>query len=413
MTKVLQLCNKPPFPPVDGGMAAMNNITQGLLAAGVEVRVLSVCSDKHPVRHGEMTEAYMKATRFEAVHLDLGIHWLDAAVALLCGESYNVKRFESRDFERHLIAILQEETFDVVEIESVFMAPYLAAIRAHSAARVVLNAPNVEHEIWRGAAKQCKNPLKRWYLKHLALSLGAYEREMGPRADGVVCLTERDADFFRQQGCRHVLVRPFGITMQPFAPQAAVQPYTLFHIGSMDWQANVESIRWFLSAVWPRVHAAMPQVRLYLAGRSMPQELLQTHIEGVSVVGEVPDAYQFLCDKQINIVPLLFGSGIRVKIIEAMAAGKTVVSTRVGAAGIDYTADENLLLADSAEDFVRQIVRCVHDQAFCRQVGLHARRLVEERYDNDKLTQRLLSFYDTLHAKTVASPQGRSGEPQG
>ena len=87
--KVLQLCNKPPFPPVDGGTLAMNSITQGLLSAGCEVKVLSVCSDKHPVLKERMPEEYLKTTRFESVYVDLGIHPLDAAVAMLCGESYH------------------------------------------------------------------------------------------------------------------------------------------------------------------------------------------------------------------------------------------------------------------------------------------------------------------------------------
>ena len=94
--KVLQLCNKPPYPPVDGGTLAMNSITQGLLEAGCEVRVLSLCSDKHPVLESRIPDSYRQATHFEAVHVDLSLHPLDAGVAMLCGESYHVKRFESK-----------------------------------------------------------------------------------------------------------------------------------------------------------------------------------------------------------------------------------------------------------------------------------------------------------------------------
>lgn len=404
--KVLQLCYKPPFPPMDGGAMGMNNVTQGLMKAGVQVRVLSVCSDKHPVLQQEITPEYKKATQFEAVYIDLGIHCLDAAVALLCGESYNVKRFISRDFEKHLVAILQEEQFDVVQLESIYLAPYLLSIRKYSTARVVLHAPNVENNIWFSAARLCKRPLKRWYLKHLALSLGAYEREMCKQFDGLVCVTKSDAEYFRQQGCKHILVKPFGIDVCALASQEEVRPYTLYHLGSMDWQANEDSINWFLKDVWPKIHIAMPQVTLFLAGRKMPQDLLQTHIDGVTIRGEVPDANIFIADKQMNIVPLLYGSGIRVKIIEAMSEGKTVISTTVGAEGIDYTADENLLIADTADDFVRQVCRCVENQSFCKNVGANARHLVEEHYDNSKLTQDLLAFYDTLHPKNGTTIRG-------
>ncbi len=397
--KILQLCYKPPLPVVDGGTLGMNNMMQGMPAGGATVRILSVASDKHPARLDLMPEAYKQATRFEAVHIDLSIHKLDAAVCLLTGESYNVKRLISKAFNRRLAAILQEETFDVVQVESIYLAPYLPTIRRYSSARVVLSAPNVEHEIWRGHARQCKRPLKRWYLKHLALSLGAYEREMAPRFDGVLCVTERDADFFRGQGCRKVLVRPCGIDLQEPIPQGTVQPFSLYHLGSMDWQANVDSIVWFLEKVWPKLHKQLPQVTLHLAGRNMPDNLLQMQIEGVTIQGQVPDAYHYISDKQINIVPLLYGSGIRVKIIESMAAGKAVVSTRVGAAGIECNDGENILLADTADEFVSQIACLVIDQAFCDRLGDAARCLIETRYDNARLTQEMLIFYAGLHAK--------------
>ncbi len=403
--KILQLCNKPPMPVVDGGTMGMHNMMQGMAAAGATVRILSVESDKHPAQLDCMPEAYKEATRFEAVHIDLSIRKLDAAVCLLTGESYNVKRFISSAFNRRLAAVLQEEEFDVVQVESIYMAPYLPTIRKYSRARVVLSAPNVEHEIWRGHARQCRRLLKRWYLKHLALSLGAYERELAPQFDGVLCVTERDADFFRSLGCRKVLVRPIGIDLQEPILHCQVKPYTLFHLGSMDWQANVDSIVWFLEKVWPKVHKRLPQVTLHLAGRNMPDFLLQAKIEGVAVQGQVPDACQYIGDKQINIVPLLYGSGIRVKIIESMAAGKAVVSTRVGAAGIACTDGENILLADTADEFVDQIGCLVHDQSFCNRLGSAARRLIETRYDNAQLTQAMLAFYASLRAKQGKQPR--------
>ncbi len=397
--KILQLCYKPPLPMVDGGTLGMHNMMQGMAAAGATVRILSVASDKHPARLDLLPDTYKEATRFEAVHIDLSIHKLDAAVCLLTGESYNVKRFISRDFNRRLIDILQQETFDVVQVESIYLAPYLPTLRKYSDARVVLSAPNVEHEIWRGYARQCRRPLKRWYLKHLALSLGVYEREMAPQFDGVLCVTECDAAFFRSLGCHRVLVRPVGIDLQESIPQGTVQPFSLYHLGSMDWQANVDSITWFLNKVWPLLHKQLPQVTLHLAGRNMPDSLLHTRLEGVTIQGQVPDAYDYLSDKQINIVPLLYGSGIRVKIIESMAAGKAVVSTRVGAAGIDCCDGENILLADTAEEFVSQIEKLVRDQAYCHRLGQSARRLIEQRYDNARLTQQMLSFYAGLTAK--------------
>ena len=374
----------------------MNSVTQGLLAAGCEVRVLSLCSDKHPVLESRMPEDYRRATRFEAVHIDLGIHPLEAGAALLCGESYHVKRFVSKEFAHRLEQVLDEEQFDVVHVESVFMTPYVPVIRAHSQAKVVLRAHNVEHTIWRLMAQSERNPLKRWYLKHLSLTLDSYEREHLNDYDGVVCITANDEQLMRKMGCRKPMLSiPFGVTPETEA-QVEEEPNSLFHIGSMDWMPNLEGVKWLLGEVWPLVHERMPQLTLYLAGRKMPDELMRLKTEGVRVLGEVPDAMYFIASKQINVVPLLSGSGIRVKIIEAMSAGKVVVTTTIGAAGIGCTDGKDVLIADTPQQFVEQLERCVNNPEFCRMVGGNALRLITEQYGNEQLTQQLLTFYNQI-----------------
>ncbi len=397
--KVLQLCIKPPFPTVDGGTMAMNSITQGLLREGCEVKVLAMESDKHPADRAKMGEEYLRQTGFESQYVDLSVKPLAAAVSMLCGESYHVKRFRSEAFAARLRAILEQETFDVVHLESLFMTPYVPLIRSLSDAKVVLRSHNVEHVIWQRVAASTPRGFKRWYLKHLALALRAYELEHVNDYDGVVCITEGDADYFRQHGCRRPLTSiPFGVEPDD-AANVDVEPASLFHIGAMDWMPNRESIEWLLDEVWPVVHREVPQAHLYLAGRKMPQKWMNTPMDGVTVVGEVPDAGYFIAGKQINVVPLLSGSGIRVKIIEAMAAGKAVVTTTVGAQGIDYTEGENLLVADTPAQFAAQIKRLVDDLEYCHSVGEAAARLVAEHYDVKRLTAQLLQFYDKIETR--------------
>ena len=372
----------------------MNSVTQGLLAAGCEVRVLAVSSDKHPVRRNLIDEEYRSATHFEDVHIDLAIHPLDAGVAVLCGESYHVKRYISAQFQDKLIEVLDSEEFDIIHVESIFLTPYVPTIRRHSNAPVILRTHNVEHNIWRQMARHCRNPFRRAYLKNASLTLGAYEREHVGDYDGVVCITQADADFFRSSGCRKPMaVVPFAVQPEPL-DHVDEEPFSLFHIGSMDWMPNIDGVEWLIDEVWPVVHAEVPQARLYLAGRNMPQHLRQLQVEGVQMVGEVPDAMYFIASKQINIVPLRSGSGIRVKIIEAMSAGKTVISTSVGASGIDYTDGENILIADTPKAFARQVKRCVEDPDFCRRIGRNAYEMIGRNYEIHALTQRLLQFYD-------------------
>ena len=394
--KILQLCYKPPYPSVDGGTMAMNGVTQGLLSCGHAVRVLSLCSDKHPVDVRVATSDYARKTNFEAVPIDLSIHPVDAAFALLCGESYNVKRFYSKVFDHKLAELLSADTFDIVHVESLFLSPYLSTIRQHTDAPVVLRAHNVEHRIWFQMAKSEPMPLKRWYLKHLALALRQYELEQMNAFDALVCISDDDAEAFRQLGCRKKITGiPFGIELRNL-PSETPEPYSLFHIGSMDWRPNQESILWFLDKVWPLIHKELPQMHLFLAGRKMPDVISRTKREGVVVVGEVPDAADFINSKQINVVPLLSGSGIRIKIIEAMSLGKPVISTTVGASGIAYSDGENLLIANTPEEFVMQTKRLVNDLELCSAIGANARKLVENEYSQEALAKKLVAFYETL-----------------
>lgn len=374
----------------------MNSITQGLLSRGHEVKVLAVETDKHPLREELLPADYRERTRIEGVYVDLSVRAVPALVALLCGESYHVKRYVSDAFARRLREVLEAEAFDVVHIESVFLTPYVPLIRRLTDARVVLRAHNVEHKIWEQVAQSCHNPLRRQYLKHLALTLRSYEHEHLNDYDGVVCITKNDADHFRAAGCRKpVEVIPFGVEPEDLS-HVEEEPETLFHIGAMDWLPNVESIDWLLEKVWPVVHARVPSVRLYLAGRKMPERLMKAQIDGVTVVGEVADAMYFIGSKQINVVPLLSGSGIRVKIIEAMSVGKTVVTTHVGARGIACTDGVDILLADTPEAFAEQIARCVEDPLFCRRVGAAAAELVAREYEIGALSERLEAFYERL-----------------
>ena len=123
----------------------------------------------------------------------------------------------------------------------------------------------------------------------------------------------------------------------------------------MNWLPNKEGIKWFLDEVWPIIHQALPDLKIYLAGREMPSWLLELNLSNVKVIGEVPDAHEFIRSKSISIAPLLSGSGIRIKIIESMAMGKAVVATTIGAEGINYTTGKDIMIADTPEAFCEAV----------------------------------------------------------
>lgn len=376
---------------------AMNSIVKGLIGAGHNVKILAVNSEKYHIKEEDIPKSYKKETNIELVDVDLSIKPIAAFKNLFTDKSYHVERFISDNFKNKLVEILKNNKYDIVQLEMIYMAPYIETIREHSDATIVLRAHNVEHLIWDRIAKKTKFPLKRWYLNHLVRTLRKYEMDVINKVDGIAAITYRDATFFRGETAVPVIDIPFGVNPDEFNPAYEVKDNpTLYHIGSMNWMPNEEGIRWFLNNVWDKVAKRNPDLQLNLAGRNMPKWLLRLKKRNVNIVGEVPDAKEFVKNNDIAVVPLLSGSGIRIKIIESMAMGKTVVTTMVGAEGIQYSEYENIIIADSPSKMVEVICKIVKEPKEAQRIGCNARRLVEDIYDNKKIIERLLLFYDEI-----------------
>ena len=375
----------------------MNSIITGLLEAGHQVKILAVNSPKYNVNESDIPEEYRKKTGIELINVDLDVKPLKALINLFTRKSYHVERFISKDFKARLAELLQKEHFDVVQLEMLYMAPYVETIRAHSKAMIVLRAHNVEHKIWERIAKETTFFIKRWYINHLANTLKEYELSALETVDGIAAITRKDAAFFRKYCSKPIIDIPYGVYPEEFTPKYEIEGHPKFyHIGSMNWMPNEEGIRWFIDEVLPKTVEKVPSFVYHLAGRNMPEWLTTLNNPNVDVIGEVPDAKAFVAENDVAIVPLLAGSGIRIKIIESMAMGKTVITTRVGAEGILYKEDVNLIIAENIAKMVEAIRSINTNPEIAVRIGQAARKLVEETYDNRKIIARLLMFYEQI-----------------
>ena len=375
----------------------MNSIVTGLLNAGHQVKIMAVNSKKFNVTLNDIPEDYRQKTGIELIDVDLRIKPLQAFKNLFTNKSYHVERFISKDFNNRLIEVLKGDTYDVVQLETLFMVPYVDTIRKYTKARIVLRAHNVEHLIWERIAKGTRFFLKRAYINHLARTLKSYELSAINKVDGIAAITRKDAAFFRKYCATTTIDIPYGVYPDEFQPNYEIQGKpTFYHIGSMNWMPNEEGIRWFIDNCLDAVVAKVPDFVFHLAGRHMPEWLKELKNKHLEVVGEVPDAKEFVASHNVAIVPLLSGSGIRIKIIESMALGKTVITTMVGAEGILYNENVNIIIADNKAQIAEAIRRINENPAIAEEIGKAARKLVEEVYDNRKLTERLLMFYEQI-----------------
>ena len=395
--KILLLCNKSPYPALEGGPMAMNSIVTGLLNAGHQVKILAVNSKKYNVTMEDIPEDYREKTGIELIDVDLRVKPFQAFKNLFTNKSYHVERFISKDFTNRLIEVLKADIYDVVQLETLFMTPYVDTIRKYTKAMIVLRAHNVEHLIWERIAKGTRFFLKRLYIKHLARTLKNYELTAIDKVDGIAAITRKDAAYFRKYCATKTIDIPYGVYPEEFQPNYEIDGKpTFYHIGSMNWMPNEEGIRWFIDECLEAVVAKTPDFVIHLAGRHMPEWLSELKNQHVDVVGEVHDAKEFVANHNVAIVPLLSGSGIRIKIIESMALGKTVITTMVGAEGILYDEEVNVIIAENKAKMAEAIRRINENPASAVEIGKAARKLVEEVYDNRKITERLLMFYDQI-----------------
>jgi hypothetical protein len=165
--RILQICNKPPFPAVDGGAIAMNNVTQGLINKGCSVHVLTITTPKHNININELPKDYVEKTNFQSVYIDTSIKLKDAFINLFSNRSYNIDRFISLEFTKVLSYTLRENEFDFIIIESLFSTPYISTIKELSKGKVILRAHNVEHRIWERISVNTSKFTKGIYILQL------------------------------------------------------------------------------------------------------------------------------------------------------------------------------------------------------------------------------------------------------
>ena len=325
--KILQICSKPPFPEKDGYALAVNHISNALIQfSRNNLKVMAISTPKHTAEN--IPPQYLSVTDFEHIFIDTNVKILPAFFNLFSKSSYNTNRFYSNTFAKRLKNVLKENSFDIVLLEGLFVCPYFEVISTNSNAKIVLRAHNVESDIWKGLAKQTNNLLKKCYLNLLQRKLSNYEKAIVSKMDGIICISEKDANWMKKQSAKYISTIPFAIDAESETNSSA-KKNTLFHIGSMDWIANVQGVKWFLKKVFPIINLLQKDVVLHLAGRSMSNHFNDFANENIVLDGEVESAKAFMQKHNIMIVPLWNGSGIRIKILEAMALGKTIISTSI------------------------------------------------------------------------------------
>jgi glycosyltransferase involved in cell wall biosynthesis len=397
--KILQLTKKFPYPIKDGEVIAIHNLSSSYKALGAELTLLCMNTPKHYFKIEDLPADYQVYKSIHAVDVDSSVKPISAFLNLFTSESYHISRFDSPAYHEKLTNILQKETFDIIQLETLFLTPYINTIRKYSKAKIVLRAHNIEHEIWERITKNTIFAPKRWYLKLLSRRLAIYEKEQLNNCDLLLPITQRDLNFARQFGFnKKGLVTPIGLDAADYQVDNSSfqKQLSLSFIGSLDWMPNVEGLNWFLDKIWTTAKEKHPTISLHLAGRNTPDSLYNLESDQLKVLGEIPDAKAFINAHSLMLVPLLSGSGMRVKILEGMALGKVVLSTTVGLEGIIGKHKEEFLVADTPEEFMAALDYCYKNPEAMKRIGEAARKVILEEYDNGAIAGRVLEDFGDM-----------------
>ncbi|MCO5260612.1 MAG: glycosyltransferase family 4 protein [Crocinitomicaceae bacterium] len=393
--KVLQLTYRVPFPPTDGGAIGIYNITKGLSDNGCEIDLIAINTPKHTQPADAMLGMVNKQVD---VFVDTSISVFKLIRNVLFRSiPYNIERFISKAVSDELKQLLTENNYDFIQIEGAFVAYYIDEIKKQTTAPIIVRTHNIEYVIWERLSLNESNWIKRYFYGHLAKRLKRFESVYYNKADGIAAITEEDKE--RLQGLNvttPIEVIPAGVQLNSFKLKIEQKNDTVFSISALDWIPNIEGLNWFFETIWNGVLERKPSVQLHIAGKSTPDWLLNTNYPNTTIHGFVDDAAVFKQTYQLMLVPLLSGGGMRVKIVEGLALGKCIISTTIGAEGIDYSDRKNIVIADTPEEWIDAICYYLEHQNERMAIEANALDLANSHYENKAVTKKYIDLFSKI-----------------
>jgi len=298
--------------------------------------------------------------------------------------------------------LLQEDRFDLIQVESIHLMNYLPRFRAATKESIVVcDWHNVESDLMQQYADRKISVSRRTYAKRTARLLRAAEGRALKEFDAHIVVSDADAARLRAiEPSAQVFVIENGVDTAYYEKNQSATKDRVVFVGSMDYHANIDGAKDFARNAWPAIRESKPELRFTIVGRNPPPDLKAlSSIPGIEITGSVDDVRPFYREAVCAVVPLNLGGGSRLKILEAMAAGVPVVSTKLGAEGLDVSAGANILFADSPAQFVEAIARVMDDSDLCTRLVEDGRALVRSRYDWSMLGTKLIDRYQRLLAQ--------------
>ena len=393
--KILFLSPTVPFPLTDGGRIRVFNLLKQIAQRSkvtllaLETQSSDVESIVHLERLGIRVHLVRQGRKLPSVSFGTLLRAFLKKVPITVAR-YNVPAYRQKF--RELVAT---EPFNLVHYEMFHVAQFHTETHLPS----LLSQQNVDAAIWRRLCQETANPLRKCLYWTQQRAFERYERLTHPQFDIVTCASEIDRQTFqRTNAAGRFEIIPNGVDVEDYQPAyGSEEEAHLIYIGSMDWYPNEDAVAFFADEVLPKIREKLPDVQFSaVGGNPSPRVQKLAARSHILVTGRVPEIKPYFARATVFVVPLRIGSGTRLKILEALAMGKAVVSTTVGAEGLNLVDGEEILIADEPIAFAEAVLRLLTDASLRRKIGENGRARVERDYDWRRIGEKLYRLYESL-----------------
>ena len=382
---ILYISNKPIYPKIDGGCVAMHNFLSCLLETDVNIKHFTISTLKHQFDIDEYPVNIQRKIIPEELFVDTRVTIKSAIKNVFSKGSYNVKRFYSEEINNSIKEHLQNNSYDKIILETIFLADYLKTFRKYSKAKIFVRSHNVEFKIWEKLALNEKKKLKKSYLSKLAKDLKKVEINFLNQIDHILTLSKEDEEELKKLPIQtEINTIPVAISLPENVKN--YDNHNFFHIGAMNWKPNIEAVQILKNSIFPSIKKRINKVSLSLAGSFMDEE---ENTDDIIYKGFVENLNDFFSNEGILLSPILSGSGVRIKILESMASGTPVITTILGAEGISITPGKEMLIAKNEKEFVEFAVRLSKSKEEREKIGQQARLFIANHHDKKNIIKNL------------------------
>ncbi len=372
--------------PDDGGKIVTFETIRSLVNNGNEIMLLTFDSGQ-----SNDLQEIQRYCQLELVKVNFHTSYPKIFINLFSSTPYTISKYRTESYKKRLREIINENKFDIAIVDHLHMASYGKFVKEEFNIPVVLREHNLESVIWRRLYLETKNPLFKAYARLQYRRFFEYESNITACFDKCMMISKIEKLKLESMNPSiKACVIPAGVDTSYFFPMNVnEEPYSIVSVGALDWYPNVEGICWFLSDVWPIVKAEVPRAKFYIVGKNPPNKIIRLSTNDVILTGYVEGTRPYIAKSAIFIVPIKSGGGVRIKILNAMAMGKAIVSTVVGSEGLDVENRKNIYIAETYQEFAEYVIRLIKDKDERNRLGNEALKLVMDNYRWDLISKTI------------------------